>query len=71
MFAWALRRPAVAPIGGWWGATLVLGLGALTTQAITLWGLRWPDGSMASHGALIGVLATLQVLLNRPAARLS
>jgi hypothetical protein len=71
VFAWALRRPAVSPIGGGWGACGLLGLGAVTTQAVALWGLRWPDGSMATYGALIVVLATLRVLLGRPVARLS
>jgi hypothetical protein len=48
-----------------------LGLGAVTTQAVALWGLRWPDGSMATYGALIVVLAALRALLGRPVARLS
>jgi hypothetical protein len=68
---WALRRPLLAPRLGWWGAGLVLVAAALITQVVTLWGLRWPDGSMASYAALILVLATLRVLLTRSDSRLS
>lgn len=43
----------------------LLSAGALT-QALTLWVLRWPDGSLSAYGVLILVLATLGVWLTRP-----
>ena len=69
--SWAWRRPRLAPKMGWWGATWVLVLGALLTQALTLVLLRWPDGSMATYGVLILVLALLRLLLTRSDSRLS
>jgi hypothetical protein len=53
------------------GAGLVLCGAALATQAVTLWALRWPDGSMATYAVLILVLATLRLLLTRSDSRLS
>jgi hypothetical protein len=68
---WAVRRPARPPRLGWWGAALLLMAAAPMTQAVTLWGLRWPDGSMSSYAALVLVLATLRVFLTRSDSRLS
>jgi hypothetical protein len=71
LVAWAVRRPALAPRLGWLGAGLVLCGAALATQAVTLWALRWPDGSMATYAVLTLVLATLRLLLTRSDSRLS
>ncbi len=65
LVSWAWRRPRLAPLAGWWGAALVLGLGALISQGVALVYLRWPDGSMATYGLLIVVLALLRLLLTR------
>ncbi len=45
---------------------LILCWAGWLTQALTLWVLRWPDGSLTAYGALILVLATLAVCLTRP-----
>ena len=61
---WAVgRRHALK--WGYAGTGLILVACGGLTQALILWGLRWPDGSMAGYGLLLLVLAALQALLVR------
>jgi hypothetical protein len=58
LLVWALRGRRALKWGYAGTGLLLLACGFLT-QALTLWILRWPDGSMGSYGLLIGVLAAL------------
>ncbi len=64
---WGVRG-RLKPVWGYAGTGLVLFSGGVLTQIFTLWVLRWPDGSLASYGVLIAVLATLGACLTRPRA---
>ncbi len=66
LLLWLAIRGRWAPLWGYWMTGLILCWAGWLTQALTLWVLRWPDGSLTAYGALILVLATLAVCLTRP-----